>query len=313
MGYLVGTVLLLVGGVGLILVGALMRGSEDRVDKTAGGWMMVASLVVAVIISVWTALASAHSIEAGNVGVVYQFGSIKGQITEGFNWVAPWRSVRVANIQVQRHVFEKLDAFSEETQDVFVKATLNVRVSTETIQELYRSVGPNWFQVLVESRVAQNFKDETVKYKSVEIAPSREKIRQTVRDRLEHELSPYSIEVVDLLLDNIDFRPEFKAAIEAKQNATQKALEEQQRVKVAEYQAEQRVKTAEGEGLAILAVASKQAEANLKLSASLTPELIQYALVQKLGDNIEVIILPAGQNFILDSDVLKGTVKEEGK
>ena len=39
--------------------------------------------------------------------------------------------------------------------------------------------------VLIEPRVAQNFKDETVKYKSVDIAPNREKIRQAVRQRLE--------------------------------------------------------------------------------------------------------------------------------
>jgi len=92
------------------------------------------------------------------------------------------------------------------------------------VQQLYRTVGLNFFNVLVESRVIQNFKDETVKYKSVEIAPNRESIRKAVRERLEKELSPFSIEVVDLLLDNIDFNPEFKKAIEDKQIATQRAL-----------------------------------------------------------------------------------------
>jgi len=272
--------------------------------------MVAAPIILAVWAGLHTGTGSFHSVSYGHVGVVSEFGRIVGQIGEGANWVAPWRAVEMANIQVQGHRFEKLDAFSEETQDVFVRATLNIRVSPETIQELYRTVGPNWFAVLVESRVAQNFKDETVKYKSVEIAPNREKIRKVVRERLVGELSRYSIEVVDLLLDNIDFRPEFKAAIEAKQIATQRALEEQQKVAVAQYQAEQRVKTAEGEGNAILAVATKQAEANKQLSESLTPELIQYALIQKLGDKIQVMILPSGQNFILDADVLKGDKKE---
>ena len=86
-------------------------------------------------------------------------------------------------------MFDKLSAFSEESQDVFVRASLNVRVSPQTIQELYRTVGPNFFNVLVESRVIQNFKDETVKYKSVEIAPNRENIRKAVRERLKRALS----------------------------------------------------------------------------------------------------------------------------
>ena len=258
-----------------------------------------------------TFFASVHQVPAGHIGVVYEFGGIKGQIGEGLQFVAPWRDVLLANIQVQRRVFDKLNSFSEESQDVFVRASLNVRVSPQSIQQLYRTVGPNFFNVLVESRVIQNFKDETVKYKSVEIAPNREKIRQAVRERLEKELSPFSIEVVDLLLDNIDFNPDFKKAIEDKQIATQRALEEQQKIEGEKHKAQQAIERAKGEGSAILFRAEKEAEANRKLAASLTPELVRYAMVQKLSDKIQVMMLPSGQNFILDSDILRGAPKEK--
>jgi regulator of protease activity HflC (stomatin/prohibitin superfamily) len=257
-----------------------------------------------------TVFASVHQVPAGHIGVVYEFGGIKGQIGEGLQFVAPWRDVLLANIQVQRRVFDKLNSFSEESQDVFVRASLNVRVSPQAIQQLYRTVGPNFFNVLVESRVIQNFKDETVKYKSVEIAPNREHIRKAVRERLEKELSPFSIEVVDLLLDNIDFNPEFKKAIEDKQIATQRALEEQQKIEGEKHKAQQAIERAKGEGSAILFRAEKEAEANRKLAASLTPELVRYAMVQKLSDKIQVMMLPSGQNFILDSDILRGAPKD---
>ncbi len=266
------------------------------------------SILAQIILVIWvgghTLIKAIYQIPAGNIGVVYTFGAITSQVSEGLNFVAPWKGVRVATIQVQRHPFEKLNAFSQETQDVFVKATLNIRVSPTAIQELFRSVGPTYFEVLVAPRVAQIFKDETVKYKSVDIAPNREIIRKAVRERLENELSSRSIEVVDLLLDNIDFNPEFKKAIENKQIASQKALEEEQKVNVAKFQADQKVKTAEGEGNAIYTIAEKQALANKKLAESLTPQLIQYSLIQKLGDKIQVMLLPAGQQFILGSDVL---------
>jgi hypothetical protein len=42
---------------------------------------------------------------------------------------------------------------------VFVKATVNYSVSPSTIQNLYRTVGPNWFDTLVESRVLNFFKE----------------------------------------------------------------------------------------------------------------------------------------------------------
>ncbi len=270
-----------------------------------GGFLILALMVFITFFS------SVHQVPAGHIGVVYEFGGIKGQIGEGLQFVAPWRDVLLANIQVQRRVFDKLNAFSEESQDVFVRASLNVRVSPQTIQQLYRTVGPNFFNVLVESRVIQNFKDETVKYKSVEIAPNRENIRKAVRERLEKELSPFSIEVVDLLLDNIDFNPEFKKAIEDKQIATQRALEEQQKIEGEKHKAQQAIERAKGEGSAILFRAEKEAEANRKLAASLTPELVRYAMVQKLSDKIQVMMLPSGQNFILDSDILRGAAREK--
>ncbi len=276
-----------------------------------GSFLKPGGYLVLALMALSTFFASVHQVPAGHIGVVYEFGGIKGQIGEGLQFVAPWRDVLLANIQVQRRVFDKLNAFSEESQDVFVRASLNVRVSPQTIQQLYRTVGPNFFNVLVESRVIQNFKDETVKYKSVEIAPNRENIRKAVRERLEKELSPFSIEVVDLLLDNIDFNPEFKKAIEDKQIATQRALEEQQKIEGEKHKAQQAIERAKGEGSAILFRAEKEAEANRKLAASLTPDLVRYAMVQKLSDKIQVMMLPSGQNFILDSDILRGTPKEK--
>jgi len=298
----------------IVLLGRVLRGSEKQDDKNLGmGMLIAAPIIFALWFGLHTGFSAIHQIDAGNVGVVYQFGAISGQVDEGLKIVAPWKSVRIANIQVQRRVYDQLSAFSEETQDVFVKATLNVRVSPDAIQDLYRNIGPEYLSILVDPRVEQSFKDATVKYKSVDVAPNRETIRQLVRERLSRELAPYSIEVVDLLLDNVDFNPEFKDSIEKKQIATQNALEEEQRVKVAEHRASQVVKTAEGEGAAILAVAEKQAEANRKLSESIDDRLVRYTLVQKLGPNIKVMILPAGQEFILGSDVLASLGDDDGE
>ncbi|MBI4523891.1 MAG: prohibitin family protein [Deltaproteobacteria bacterium] len=312
--YVIWMAILAVIAVLFFLAGRVLPQVEDHRQPRARifpALLKPAGFLVLVVMIFSTFFASVYQVPAGHLGVIYEFGAIRGQVGEGLQFVAPWRSVLLANIQVQRRVFDKLAAFSEESQDVFVRASLNVRVSPQAIQQLYRTVGPNYFNVLVESRVIQNFKDETVKYKSVDIAPHREDIRKAVRQRLERELSPYSIEVVDLLLDNVDFKPEFKKAIEDKQIATQRALEEQQKVEGERYKAQQAVEKAKGEGSAILFRAEKEAEANKKLAASITPELVRYAMVQKLSDKIQVMMLPAGQNFILDADFLRGQAGKE--
>jgi prohibitin 2 len=275
-------------------------GRFARSATTISRWVAL-SLVVLL-----TFAAGFHAIPAGKVGVVYQFGGIVGQVGEGPQWVLPWRQVRLENTQVQSHKFDRMACFSKESQAVYVDCTVNTRISERAVQKLYREVGPDWFAKLVEPRVPQYFKDETVKYQTVDIAPNRESIRHTVSQRLNAELSNWSIEVPDLLLNNIDFENGFKQAIESKQIATQRALEEEQRVKVVEFQAQQAVARARGKADSLYTIAERQAEANNKLSASLTDRLVQYTMVTKLAPNVNVALLPAGQQFILGGDIIGG-------
>jgi hypothetical protein len=114
-----------------------------------------------------------------------------------------------------------------------------------------------------------------------------------VRERLSQQLEPYSIRVVDFQLGNLDFDPEFKVAVRNKVIAKQKAQQALNEVQQATYEAQK-----------VLATANGQARANLRLSHSLTPELIRYTLVQKLSPNITAIAIPS--NAILNASDLFG-------
>jgi regulator of protease activity HflC (stomatin/prohibitin superfamily) len=283
-----------------------IRGRESIVDNVKIGYsLQIVCFACICTLIVLTLIAVINQIPAGKVGIVYQFGKIIDQVPEGLQFTPPWTNVKEANTQIISHKFQKLASFSQETQEVLVDATLNINVSPKDIQNLYRTVGPNFFDVLISPRVEQTFKDETVKYRSIDIAPNREAIRKTVRERLAKELTQYSITVTDLLLENIDFLPGFKQAIEDKQKATQNALKEEQNVKAKKFVADQAVEEAKGRAQSVWIEAEKQAQANKALAASITPELTQYMLVRHLSPKIDVMILPAGQNFILSSDMLK--------
>jgi len=280
----------------ILVVPAVMNGvGLRRKSQLDEGTMWIAGAAVAwlVLVGGWGAVRMFHSIPAGHVGIVYQFGGIVGQRGDGFQAVWPWQEVKEASVQVQRYTFDRLDSFSEETQDVFITATLNYEVSPSDIQRLYRTVGPDYFNKIVVPRVNQFFKDETVKFKSVEIAPNRDQIREQVRNRLKQELASSSIQVDDLLIDNIDFPAAFKQAIVEKQVATQNALREQQKVKQAEYEAQQTIATAQG-----------QARANHLLDQSLTQKIINYTLVQKIAPTIQTALIPS--NAIVNTTSLFG-------
>jgi regulator of protease activity HflC (stomatin/prohibitin superfamily) len=247
------------------------------------------------------------AVPAGHVGIVSSFGAIVDQIEEGVHFVAPWRSVDEVSVRIVSQSFDEMSSFSKESQDVFVTATLNTQVSPDKIQTLYREVGPDYFEVLIKPRVHQAFKDETVSYTSVEIAPNREKIRKNVRAKLEAELSKHSIAVQDLLIDEIRFSELFQGAIEEKQKQTQVALAEQEKVKAERSKAEQVIESARGKAEAVLINATKQAEANKVLAESLTPEYINYIYVSKLAPNVSVMMVPTNQPFLFDTKGLAST------
>ncbi len=106
------------------------------------------------------------------------------------------------------------------------------------------------------------------------------------------------------MIDNIDFNQPFKDAIEAKQVATQNAQEEAERITQRENEALQLIAEAEGTKQATITVAEGQAEANRLLDASLTPNVILFQAIQKLADDLDIAILPAGEGVIIDPTTL---------
>ena len=311
-------------GVAFLIGRAMRREAEPGSPESDRGMIVaVAAVIVFVLwVGAHTALTALKPIEAGSVGVVYQFGEIVGQKGEGLQFIAPWQELRTESIKVQRKRFDNVSGFSRETQDVIVSTTLNYRVDPSAVQELYRTVGPNWFDTLVEPRINQFFKAETVKYNTVDIAPNREQIRLDVQAKLDADLRQFSITVEDLLIDNIDFTTEFKQSIEEKQIAAQNALREQERISQRQAEAQQGIESAKGEAEqererargaadAIRIRAEAQAEANRLLDASLTAQVIQWLAVDKLADDLDIALLPSGQGVIIDPATLLGGMQSD--
>lgn len=292
----------------VILAGVLVRKANKSKLATAPGhfsesdWKLGVTIGKGIIIGtpiVWLIVTLATSftqIDAGHVGVVKTFGKVTGEIDPGVSLVVPWASVDKINVQVQKQQFENISAFSSETQNTLIDATLNYTIDSAKVKDLVVNVGVNYFDKLVPSRMNQTFKDEAVKYAAVEIAPHREDIRKAVVEKLGTELAPFGLHVVDLNIDDISFSKQFEASIERKQEATQDAQRAQQKVKQAEFEAQSNVATAEGEAKAIVARAEGQTKANKALAAGLTPEIIQYAAINKLNPHVQVIYLPANSN-----------------
>jgi regulator of protease activity HflC (stomatin/prohibitin superfamily) len=268
-------------------------------------WIGGSLLAVIVVVGIWGAFRSFHSVSAGHVLVVRQFGEIVGQRGDGFQTIAPWQTAEEVSTQVESRQFQMDDraqiasvpgairsgpAVSEETQPVYAVVTLNYRVSDSAVQRLFTEVGSAYFEKVVAPRVFQVFKNETVKFKSVSVAPNREEIRQEVQSELDRQLEDFSINVVDFLINDLEFPQQFTEAIERKQVATQDALAAQQKVAQAKAEAEQEIERARG-----------QAQAQRLRANALTAKNLQFEALQIFKANPpQIIFLPSGQGNLLD-------------
>ena len=318
-----------------------VRPARD-LSRTAITGAIVVFALVSVGLTLWR---SYHPIEAGQVGVVSEFGSIVGQVPEGPQFIAPWRDLRRVDIKVQRAEFSdtvgglgSIAAASQETQNVFFTVTLNWQVSPDAVQGLMRDVGPDFFNTLVPTRVRQFFKAEVVEFTAVDATRRREEIRDNVAEQLSADLARFSITVVSLQIDAISYEPAFEASIEAKQVATQDALRAQEvvaqrtaealqveaqakgeaaaqvaraegdklaRILTAEAENQARILAAQAEAQALILEGEAKALANIAIAASLTTDLIQFEALKQLA-GVQIALLPSGSNFLLDpSNILR--------
>lgn len=301
MSYVIISTIVLVVAVVATLNGIGLRRQGKRDEGTA--WILASVLAVIVVVGGWGAFRSFHSVDAGHVLVVRQFGEIVGQRGDGFQTIAPWQTAEDVSTQVESQRFQMDDrtaaaegaissgpAISEETQPVYAVVTLNYRVSDQAVQELYTDVGSTFFEKVVAPRVFQVFKNETVKFKSVSVAPNREQIREAVQLELDRQLDGFSIDVVDFLINDLDFPQEFTEAIERKQVATQDALAARQKVEQSKAEAQQEIERARG-----------QAQAQRLRATALTDRNLQFEALQILKEAPpQIVFLPAGQGNLLD-------------
>lgn len=288
----------------IVIAGAVMLGGRYRPT----GLLLIVGAAVAWV--VMTFFLSLSTVDAGHIGLVRAFGNYVGTQDPGVNFKAPWQSVVEADVRIQSQKIvmdgriEKGtgSAVSKETQPVYAVVTLNFQVLPNEVLDLYKTVGAHYFDAIIEPRVQQVFKSQTVNYSTVDVAPNRESIRQAVQETLDAQLEDYGIQVTDFLINNLDFAEAFVNAITAKQVATQTALAAQAKVAQAKAEAEQAVETARGQAESTAINAKGEADAIRIKGAALrqNPQVLQLTAIEKINPTVQTIYLPSTSKFLLN-------------
>ena len=257
----------------------------------------VLSLIIGVVLAIIFAIISCiSSVPTGHTGIVTTFGRVEDYTLDaGINFKAPWQSVVKMDNRVQKETVE-LSCFSSDIQEVSVKYTINYQIDKANAMNIYRSIGKNYYGIVIEPNIVEVVKENTALYTAENLINCREELSNKIESKLSERLTAYNINVVNLSCEDMDFSDVFTNAVEAKQVEQQNKLkaetEAEQKIIEAEAAAEikkvettaqaEAVKiTADAEAYQVKVKAEAEAEANKKLAASLTEELINYEYAQK--------------------------------
>ncbi|MCK4862914.1 MAG: hypothetical protein KAS25_01395, partial [Dehalococcoidales bacterium] len=158
--------------------------------------------------------------------------------------------------------------------------------------------------------IQETIKQVTAKFNAEDLILKREEVKAAITQNLSIRLLERGIVTEAVSITEFQFSTTFIAAIEAKVAAEQAVFEARnklERVKVEAEQAEAqakgeanaRIAKAEGEAEYIRVVTDAQVAANEAIDRTLTPQVLQYILLDRLGEDIKVIVIPSGQGLDL--------------
>ena len=215
------------------------------------------------------------SVDTGHVGIVKTFGKVEDYTFDsGFHFKAPWNTVTQMDNRVQKTTIE-LPCFSSDIQEVSTTYTVNYQISKTNAQNLYRDVGTDYVETVVNPTIQETVKTIIAKYTAEDLIGKRAEVAAEIEALLTTNLARYNIDVSSTAIENMDFTDSFTAAVEAKAVAAQQKLQaqiEQERLTMEATQAAERAKVE----------AAAQAEVN-KINAQAAKEVAE---IQAEADRI---------------------------
>lgn len=274
-------------------------GSSKKTVKTLV-IAVAAVIVLAIVLGTCTV-----QVNTGYTGIVTTFGRVEDRTLEaGFHFKSPFQKIIAMDNREQKTVFNT-QAFSSDIQQVEISGSINYAINKSTAMTLFKEVGTDYFNKLINPRMMENTKAVFSKYTAENLVSTREVLSTQIQEALSQEMDKYGINIISVSIENIDFTDAFTDAVEAKQVAAQKKLqaeiEQEQKTMETQQQAERQRIAAEAEATvakinadaaayAIKVESEAEAEANKLIAESLTDALIAFNEVEQWNGELPAYV-----------------------
>ena len=251
------------------------------------------TIIAVVIIVISILLSCVTTINSGEVGIRIRFGKVVEKPTnEGINLQIPMiEKIEKMNVKVQKTEVTT-NSSSKDLQNVDISLAVNYRIDSKQAVDLYKNVGMNYEEIILEPAIEESIKAVTSKYTAEELITHRSDVSSECMEKKKKKVGKYGISVSEFNITNFSFSLEFEKAIEEKQVAEQKVLTAKQELEKEKIDAEKKIVAAEAEK-----------KANELKQKTLTDNVIKEKFIDKWNGELPKV---TGNGSILDiSSLLK--------
>lgn len=302
--------------------GRMMQPNPPKVSLTVVGILVILALAIN------TLGASIVLIDAGEVGVIFNIftGTQQYTLPPGLHFLVPYMNQVYRYPTVEQAYTMSIAAHEGpvkgddslwsptiEGLQVGIDSTTRYAIDPARAWQVHNNLRDRYTEILIRPTirsivrlyVSQNTVTDIYGAKRAQI---QREIEAAIRERFEQE----GFRLLSFDIRNVNFTPDYLKAIEQKQIAQQQAEQMQFILQREKLEAERKRVEAEGMKNAAIIRAEGEARALELISEQLikNPNLVNYRFVEKVSDKIQVIMLPSGTPFILDTRSLglTGTV-----
>ena len=271
-------IVVIVGGAAAWVIGPSVAGAANRGKaRLLGVGLMLGGVGVA-------GLNTVVIVDVGEVGVQHFLGQVADvPLGEGAHVINPLAAVEIMSIQEQSFPpgggVEQIEAQTSEQMNVALEVSLLYRIDPARAPDLYARIGTEDVikQSIVMNAVRNGVRD-AVATKSINdiFSPDRAQVAADMRMAIQAKAGD-RIEVVEVFLRDVQAPATVREAIDEKLQREQQVAAEKFQTEIIEEQALQEIAAARG-----------LAEAQVIITAGLTPEYLMFHYIEQLSD------LPAG-------------------
>ncbi|MCJ7513474.1 MAG: prohibitin family protein [Anaerolineales bacterium] len=310
-----------------VIATSVMRAGRGQPIRKSG---TVVLAIVGIAILLTVVAAGLVFIQPEERGVVISALAPKGYREEtlqpGLRWVVPFfENVVLYPISRQSYTMsiaplegavqgdDSVTARTSDGQELFIDASVIFAIDPNEVIGVHIDWKNRYVDELIRPQARGIIRDTASQYGVEEIVTSRrDDFQSSMETALTEKMQENGLVLIDFILRNITFSPEYAASVEQKQIAEQLAQQAELIVQQRKQEAEQARQTAQGRADALVIDAEGKAKSNLieaeaqskaleLIGAALrsNPALLNYEYIQRLAPGIQVMLVPSDNPYLL--------------